>query len=123
MQSRKWQPFCLGLNVLRMDHALIQNSARFSRQIRFLQEKCRIAIQISMKFVDNSPIHKTSTCDKPLSEPMMTWFTFVDIRLVNIFSYLCVGILLHCWLLLFEPEDLNVQILKNDSDSQRHFIK
>ena len=62
MQSGKWRPFCLGLNVLMMDHALIliQNSARFSRQIRFLYEKCRIAIQISLKFINKSPIHKNA---------------------------------------------------------------
>ena len=67
---------------------LSQNDCHFSDnmfKLIFLKEKFHILIQISLKFVPNAPIANKSalvqemawhwTGDKPLLEPMMTYFT------------------------------------------------
>ena len=56
----------------------------------FLNENYRITIQISLKFVPMSQVDNTpalvqvmawrQTGDKPLSEPMLTWFTDAYMR-------------------------------------------
>ena len=53
--------------------------------MNFFNEKLRILIEISLKFVSKSPINNNPALvqimawcqigDKPLSEPMLTWFT------------------------------------------------
>ena len=56
----------------------------------FLNENDRIPIQISLKFIPRSPIDNKPAVaqvmawrrigDKPLSEPMLTWFTYANMR-------------------------------------------
>ena len=56
----------------------------------FLNENDRIPIQISLKFIPRNPIDNKLAMfqvmdwrrigDKPLSEPMLTWFTYVNMR-------------------------------------------
>ena len=73
-----------GLNELRPR----QNGRHFPGDIFkriFVHENVKISIQITLKFIPKGPINKKSelvqimawcqTSDKPLFEPMMTWFT------------------------------------------------
>ena len=54
-------------------------------EVAFWNEICLTFVQISLKFVSTSPIHKTPSLvqmrgDKPLSEPMMAKFTDAYVR-------------------------------------------
>ena len=70
-----------------------RNEQHFADDIRrriFFNENVWISIKISLKFVPKGPINNIPTLvqimawrrsgDKPLSEPMMTWFTDANMR-------------------------------------------